>query len=82
MDKNEYISDCEGVLNDKISYEELLVDRNPIYREELDKITEENHFINKADSGILWSERRIPAFYVFPKIHKKISSNAPNLHRI
>ncbi|XP_029648575.1 uncharacterized protein LOC115222486 [Octopus sinensis] len=70
---------CEEVLNDKTSYEELPVDPNPNYREELDKIIlemEEDNFVNKAKSKILRSERT-PVFYGLLKIHKKFARFPP-----
>lgn len=67
MDKNENISACEDVLNDKTTLPNLNC------REELQKIfleTEENNFLSKANSRILGSEGRKPVFYGFSRITK------------
>lgn len=65
---DEYTLVCEEVLSDRTLYEELLVDSNPIYREEFNNIIskmEEKSFLNDLESKRLRSERT-PLFYGLP----------------
>ena len=76
MDKTEYITKCEALLQDSSVYQHLSKDTSPAIHKELIKILQDyknNNFISETEYTQLrphGSSSPAARFYVLPKIHK------------
>ena len=83
MDKTEYITKCEAIVQDQSVYQHLSKDTSPTIHKELIKILQDykkNNFISETEYTELRPHGSISPtarFYGLPKIHKKQHACAP-----
>ena len=73
MNKNDYEKACIEVLENKNVYEELELNPNSEYREQVDKVLNDlllNGLINKKEYSVMTEGSDTPSFYALPKTHK------------
>ena len=76
MDRTEYITKCEAILQDSLVYQYLSKDPSPTIHKELIKILQDyknNNFFSETEYTLLRlhdSNSLAAGFYGLPKIHK------------
>ena len=84
MNTEDYEKACLDTLTNNEHYEEIPVDLNPSYKEEVQEVADEllnNNLINELEHSNLIKGSRTPVFYGLPKMHNPFT-NFPSLRPI